>query len=259
MSAPASRRWADQPGPALASALTEASILVVPVGAVEHHGPHLPLGTDLVMAQEISARIVDAAVAAGHDAWLLPALGVTKSDEHAWAPGTLWLSADTFARVLADLGRSIAATPARTVLFYNGHGGNIAPLTVALRELRRRFGLRTFLDGVQVPPGATERGFGIHGGQGETSLLLHLRPELVDEAAFTRAVPDAIAEFARIGFAGRPVQFGWCSDDFGTGGVIGDPTAATAAEGAALAAQLVADGVATIEEIARWPLGARHV
>ena len=253
----ASRRWADRTGPSLATELTEASILVVPVGAGEHHGPHLPLGTDLVMAEELATRIVDAAAAAGHDAWLLPALGVTKSDEHAWAPGTLWLSGETFAHVLADLGRSIAATPARTILFYNGHGGNIAPLTIALRELRRQFGLRTFLDGVQVPPGATERGFGIHGGHGETSLLMHLRPELVDASAFVRAVPDAIADFTRIGFAGRPVQFGWCSDDFASGGVIGDPSTASAADGELLAAQLVADGVATIGEIARWPIGPR--
>ena len=102
------------------------------------------------------------------------------------------------------------------------------------------------LAGVQVPPGATERGFGIHGGHGETSLLMHLRPELVDASAFVRAVPDAIVDFTRIGFAGRPVQFGWCSDDFASGGVIGDPSTASAADGELLAAQLVADGVATI-------------
>ncbi len=259
MSALPSRRWGDLSGPALTAALTPSSILVLPVGAIEHHGRHLPLSTDLVMAEEIAARIVDAAAQAGHDAWLLPALGVTKSDEHAWAPGTLWLSGETFARVLVDLGRSIAATPARTVLFYNGHGGNIAPLNVALRELRRQFGLNTFLDGVRVPAGPDERGFGIHGGHGETSLLMHLRPDLVDMAVATRAVPDALAGFERIGFAASPVQFGWCSDDFASGGVIGDPTTATAAEGAALAARLVADGVATIDEISRWPIGPRAV
>ena len=101
-----SRRWADLPGPELASRLTSESILVLPTGAIEHHGPHLPLATDLVMAEVLAERIVDAAVAAGHDAWLLPALGATKSDEHAWAPGTLWLSAETFAAVITDLGRA---------------------------------------------------------------------------------------------------------------------------------------------------------
>ncbi len=257
MTAPTTRRWADLPGPLLAERLTADSILVLPTGAIEHHGQHLPLATDLIMAETLAARIVDEAAAAGHDVWLLPALGPTKSDEHAWAPGTLWLSAETFASVLADLGRSIAATPARTVLFYNGHGGNIAPLSVALRELRRRFGLRTFLDGVRVPAGPDELGFGIHGGHGETSLLMHLRPDLVDASVWSRAVPEAIADFDRIGFAGAPVQFGWLSDDFGFGGVVGDPTTATAEAGAAIADDLVAAGVATIAEIARWPIGPR--
>jgi creatinine amidohydrolase len=264
VSASTVRRWAELPGPELAARLTEQSILVLPTGAIEHHGPHLPLSTDLIMAETIAERIVDAAAAVGHDVWLLPALGATKSDEHAWAPGTLWLSASTFASVITDLGRSIATTKARTVLFYNGHGGNIAPLSVALRELRRQFGLRTFLDGVRVPAGPDELGFGIHGGHGETSLLMHLRPDLVATAAFERAVPEQIAGFDRIGFAGAPVQFGWVSDDFASSGsamrgVIGDPTTASAEIGAALTEALVADGVATIAEIARWPIGPREV
>ncbi len=81
---------------------------------------------------------------------------------------------------------------------------------------------------------------------------MHLRPELADPAAFARAVPDRLAGFTRIGFAGKPVQFGWLSSDF-EGGVIGDPTGATAEAGARIAAGLVADGVAALEEVSRWP------
>lgn len=257
------RRIAGLSGPALASTLTEQSILVLPTGAIEHHGEHLPLGTDAIMAERMAERIVEAAAADGYDAWLLPTLSYTKSDEHAWAPGTMTLSAETFLATLIDLGRSIARTPARTVLFYNGHGGNVAPLGVALRELRRRFGLRTFVDGIRVPAGdgeATpdELGFGIHGGHGETSLMLHLAPELVSAELGTRAVPEQLAEFSRIGFAGAPVQFGWLSDDFGFGGVLGDPTGATAEQGEQLAEALVEAGRASIAEIARWPIGPRE-
>lgn len=251
------RRLAELSGPEAARRLTAESTLVLPVGAVEHHGEHLPLATDLVMAEELAGRIVESAAAAGHDAWVLPALGYTKSDEHAWAPGTMWLTAETLHAVLIDLGRSISATPARTVLFYNGHGGNVGPLATTLRELRRRFGLRTFVEGVRVDASADEAGFGIHGGDGETSLLLHLRPELVRMQLARRSVPEQLSSFRRIGFAGAPVQFGWLSDDFGFGGVIGDPTRATAQRGEALAARLVAEGVATIDEIARWPIGSR--
>lgn len=256
------RRLHHLSGPGAARALSASSILVLPTGAIEHHGEHLPLATDAIMAERVAERIVDAAAADGHDVWLLPTLAYTKSDEHSWAPGTMTLSTETMLATLVDLGRSIARTPARTVMFYNGHGGNVALLGVALRELRRRFGLRTFAEAIRVPSGdgvlaPDERGFGIHGGHGETSLMLHLAPELVSPELGSRAVPDALAEFSRIGFATAPVQFGWLSDDFGFGGVLGDPTGASAAQGEALATELVEAGRATIAEIARWPIGPR--
>lgn len=245
-----SRRLVELSGPALATTLTADSIVVLPTGSIEHHGPHLPLATDLIMAEVLAEQIVEAAVADGLDAWLLPSIAYAKSDEHAWAPGTVWIDAHTLLDTLVAIGRSIANTPARTIVFYNGHGGNVALLQVALRELRVRFGLRTFFLNVSVPAGETELGFGIHGGHGETSLALHLRPDLVDLSLATDATPAHLARYERIGFAGAPVQFGWTSDDFGTGGVIGDPTGATAEAGAELAAQLVADGVASLAEIA---------
>lgn len=246
------RRLVELPGPALATTLTADSIVVLPTGSIEHHGAHLPLATDLILAETLAGQIVEAAAATGLDVWLLPALTYTKSDEHAWAPGTIWVDAPTLLETVVAIGRSLAATPARTIVFYNGHGGNVALLQVALRELRVRFGLRTFLMNVAVPAGDTELGFGIHGGHGETSLAMHLRPDLVDLTGTVDATPAHLARFERIGFAGAPVQFGWTSDDFGTGGVIGDPTGATAADGAELAAQLVAEGVASLAEIAEF-------
>jgi creatinine amidohydrolase len=250
-----SRKLVELAGPALATTLTDDSIVVLPTGSIEHHGPHLPLATDLLMADILAERIVDGAVATGLDAWLLPALSYTKSDEHAWASGTIWLGAQTLLDTVVAIGRGIAATPARTLVFYNGHGGNVALLQVALRELRVQFGLRTFFMNVAVPAGETEHGFGIHGGHGETSLLMHLRPDLVDLTDAVDATPAHLARFERIGFAGAPVQFGWTSDDFGTGGVIGDPTGTSAAYGAELATHLVADGIASLGEIARFRPG----
>jgi creatinine amidohydrolase len=249
-------------GPQAAAALSEDSIIVLPTGAIEHHGPHLPLATDLIMAESVGREIVERAADAGLDAWLLPGLAYTKSDEHHWAPGTMWLTAETLLATVVDIGRSIAATPAKTLVFYNGHGGNIALLQVALRELRRRFGLRTFLMGVSIPAGdgvtgADERGFGIHAGHGETSLLLHLRPDLVDLSLAERSVPDQIADSEFIKFNGGAVSFGWLSNDFGASGVIGDPTQATAEHGAAIFATCVANGVAALTEISAFDPGAR--
>ena len=252
------RELVELSGPAVAATLTADSILVLPTGSIEHHGAHLPLSTDLIMADVLAGAVVDAAASAGLDVWKLPALSYTKSDEHHWAPGTVWLSWDTLMRTVVDIGRSVANTPARALVFYNGHGGNIALLQVALRELRRQFGLRTFLLGAAIPAGdgvegPDERGFGIHGGHGETSLLMHLRPELVDLTKATREVPDALADFEYVKFNGGPVSFGWLSNDFGPTGVIGDPTRATAEWGAALYERAVADGVAALREIVRFP------
>ena len=248
-------------GPVLAETLTKDSILVLPTGSIEHHGPHLPLNTDLLMADMIAHRLVDAAAADGLDAWLLPALAYTKSDEHHWAPGTMWLSWDTLMRTVVDLGNSIANTPARNVVFFNGHGGNVALLQVALRELRRLYGLRTFLlgtgmvagDGVNGPD---EHGLGIHGGHGETSVILHLRPELVDMTQAARWIPEDVAALQQLRFNGGPGAFGWLSNDFGPEGVIGDATEANAAWGEQLVDRAVSNGVAALHEIAGFRGGA---
>ena len=88
-------------------------MLLQPLGAVEQHGPHLPLHTDLLIADRVAAAAVDR-VGDELDVWLLPSLAYTKSNEHAWAPGTIWLSATTVLAVLDDIGRSIAMTPTAT-------------------------------------------------------------------------------------------------------------------------------------------------
>lgn len=252
-----SRELAELAGPTLAATLTSESIIVLPTGSIEHHGPHLPLATDLIVADLVSKLAVDAAVEAGLDVWRLPPLAYTKSDEHHWATGTMWIGWDALMRTVVDIGRSVANTPAQTLVFYNGHGGNIALLQVALRELRKQFGLRTFLTNGSMPAGdgvngPDERGFGIHGGHGETSMVMALRPDLVDLSETERWVPDRIADFDQIKFNGGSVSFGWLSDDFGPSGVIGDPTGATAEWGQELVDLSVTRGAEALAEIARF-------
>lgn len=249
------RRWEELSGPDSLVNLTAESVAVLPIGAIEHHGPHLPLSTDWTIATAYSEQLVSR-VADTTDVCLLPSLAVSKSDEHAWASGTLWLSWDTLMRVLVDIGRSVASSPVRRLVFVNGHGGNSALLQVACRELRRQFGLWTFLMHPAVPvdqggglAGADELGMGVHAGRVETSWMLHLRPDLVHLERAQRSVPEHLARYEHVGF-GKPVSFGWLSDDFGSGGVIGDPTGATAAEGAAIFSASVDAGVAAMHEIA---------
>lgn len=252
-----SRRLDHLSGPAAAAAVGPESIIVIPTGAVEHHGAHLPLATDAITAEAVADAAVGRAVEAGVDAWLLPTLAYTKSDEHHWAPGTMWLTAETLLATLVDLGRSVQTLGATRLLFLNGHGGNVAPLGIALRELRRRFGLQTFATSVAVPAGdgadgGDEHGMPIHAGHGETSLLLHLRPELVHMDLAIRAVPAHLTDTPRIGFHSTPVQFGWLSDDFHDSGVIGDATGATADAGAQIFEDNVTGAVESLLQISRF-------
>jgi len=264
VTSPSTRLLTELSGPAIASRLTADSVVVLPTGSVEHHGPHLPVITDALVAEAVAAAAVDRAAGEGLDVWRLPTITYAKSDEHHWAPGTMWLRATTLLETLVDLGRSVASTPARTIVFLNGHGGNTALLQVANRELRRRFGLRTFTmpagrqgagRGVDGEP--DELGLGIHAGWAETSTVMHLRPDLVDLALGERNVPESVAASTLLGFHSKPVTFGWLSDDFGPTGVIGDPTGSTAEAGARIFAGHVDFATECLHEIARFPLGPR--
>ena len=211
-----SRYFADLTGPEIGERLTERSIIVQPLGAIEQHGPHLPLSTDSVVATAVAEAAV-AEVGDELDVWLLPTLQYTKSNEHAWSPGTVWLSATTLLAVLDDIGRCVATTPAKRLVFLNGHGGNSALLNVANREIRLAHGLMTFLahPGVPADQGGTspanELGMGVHGGTDETSLMLHLAPHLVRHELAERRVPEKLADNQYVRFGGR-VSFGWLSE-----------------------------------------------
>lgn len=254
-----SRRFVDLSGPDVGRLLSEQSIIVQPLGAVEQHGPHLPLSTDSVVATAVAEATVDQ-YGDELDLWLLPTLSVTKSNEHAWSPGTIWLSATTLLAVLDDIGRCVATTPARRLVFLNGHGGNSALVNVANRELRLRHGLMTFLahPGVPADQGgsspADELGMGVHGGTDETSLMLHLAPHLVRMDLAERRIPERLAENQYVRFGGR-VSFGWLSNDFGPDGYIGDPTPATAELGSQLFDGAVRGFGEALREIAVFDFG----
>lgn len=245
--------------PEFPSALTKESIIVLPLGAIEQHGPHLPLNTDFVVADEVSRSAVNT-VGEETQAWLLPTLPFTKSNEHAWSAGTMWLSASTLMAVLDDIARSVASTPAKKLLFVNGHGGNSALTAMMNREIRLKWGLQTFLAHPHMPAdqggssAASELGMGVHGGMDETSVMLHLRPDLVDMSLAVRRVPDKLAENQHVRFGGR-VAFGWLSNDFFPEGHIGDPTGASAEVGKGMFESAVSSLGDALREISRFDFG----
>ncbi|HAQ24137.1 MAG TPA: creatininase [Acidimicrobiaceae bacterium] len=249
-----SGRLEDLRGPEVAETLGPDSVVVLPIGAIEQHGPHLPLSVDTVIAEEVASAVL-AAVGDDVDLWLLPTLEVSKSDEHTWLPGTLSLSGDTLSRVLDDLARCVAATRARRLVFLNGHGGNSSLLSTACRDVRLAHGLLTFLVHPFVPPASggpsteEEFGFGIHGGLQETALFAYLRPDEVEMRLAVRNVPEWMADNRWIRFGG-PVQFGWTTRDFGVDGHVGDPTGATVELGEQLFGEVVEALADQMREIA---------
>ena len=112
----ASRNLGDLRGPEIVSKISPRSIFVQPLGAVEQHGPHLPFNTDEIIATAVAEATLRE-VGERLDVWLLPTLSYTKSNEHAWAPGTIWLSATTMLSVLDDIGRCISKTNAPKLVF----------------------------------------------------------------------------------------------------------------------------------------------
>lgn len=250
------RRLADLRAPEITERIGPGSIVIQPVGAIEQHGPHLPFGTDLIIAEATATAVVDRFGDAS-DLWLLPPLAYSKSNEHAWSAGSVWLGPQTLLAVLDDLGRSLASLPLRRLVFLNGHGGNSSLLNVACRELRLHHRLLTFLAHPSVPRDQggpsyeSEHGMGIHGGRGETSMMLHLRPDLVDLSAVERRIPEELIDNQHVRFGGS-VTFGWLSNDWNPDGYIGDPTEATADQGEKLFEAAVANLGAAMAEVAAY-------
>ncbi|MGF1596948.1 MAG: creatininase family protein [Acidimicrobiales bacterium] len=254
-----SRRYEDLTGPEVVDRISPSSILLLPIGATEQHGPHLPMSVDTVIASETAAALVDEC-GDDLDVWLLPTMSVSKSNEHAWCPGTLYLSPETMLAVLRDIGRAVASTGAERLVLLNGHGGNTTHLGTVLRELRLELGLKTFLMHPSLPPAyggsstAEELGMGIHGGLDETSVFMHLRPDQVDLSAAERRVPEALAGNTHVRFGGS-VSFGWLSNDFHPDGYIGDPTGASAELGRKLFDHNVATLAEAMAEVKTFDFG----
>jgi creatinine amidohydrolase len=167
--------------PDIQKRLTKSSVLCLPLGAVEQHGPHLPLNTDLIIAENV-ARLMTERLGDEFDLWRLPAIPVGLSREHAWAPGTISLNVQSFAAMLRDLVSDLARSlPARNLVIVNGHGGNRGILDALIYEIQAEFGFNVCVIHPLVLSGMEERcAFpDIHGGKIETSLMLVFAPHLV--------------------------------------------------------------------------------
>jgi creatinine amidohydrolase len=221
-------------------AIKDTSILCLPLGAIEQHGPHLPLNTDVMVAEGLTGRLLER-WGAEFDLWQLPTLSIGLSREHDWAAGTLSLSIHGFTAYLRDLaGAIVRALPARNLAIVNGHGGNRGILENLLHELRGDFGLNAVVLHPFDLAGADPATADVHGGKGETSVMLALAPTAVRRDLIAKGgPPDPKAVEALI--FDRGTTWGWRSDDarLARDGIIGDASGATAEHGAALLDRMV--------------------
>src|SRR5688572_3529993 len=199
----------------VATALQASSVLCLPMGSMEQHGPHLPLNTDCIIADALTRRIV-ARWGDEHDLWQLPAVPVGLSREHGWAPGTLSLTVSGMTAYLRDLGRELVrALPARNLLIVNGHGGNRGILDALTREMCGDFGLNiaTLHLGAMMSPDTMADIPEIHAGKDETSVMLVLAPDLVRREAMAALKPPPGGEAARALVFDPAASYPWSSDD----------------------------------------------
>lgn len=236
-----------------------AGVVILPIGAVEQHGPHLPVLTDTLIITSVLEAML-AALPEEVRAWALPPLNYGKSNEHTNFPGTMSLSAATLSAVLHDIAASVHRAGFRRLAFLNGHGGNVAVLDAAARDIRVATGLMCFCLQpalyTQTPfeISADERRYGFHAGELETSLVLHMDPDLVDMARAVRhfaRFPDTGTELFYFGGASTA----WLADDWSESGVFGDATLGTAEKGAALLAAAAPRLAAIIEAISTFEVG----
>lgn len=246
---------------AQASGLAAQTVAVLPVGAVEQHGPHLPVSVDATLLQ----GIVDAALPqlpADVPVLVLPAQNVGLSTEHLNFPGTLSLPPKLIIDLWTAMGKAVARAGIQKLLMFNTHGGQVAVMDIVARELRIAHGMLVYSSSwgnLPLPSEVTglfsaeEHRFGIHGGEIETSMMLHLAPELVQmelAGCFHSTSQDRAQHFAILG-NGKSAKMGWAIEDYNPCGAVGNAAGATAAKGQAVVSAAAQQLALLLQEIHR--------
>jgi len=234
--------WAEMSWRDFADADMSKVVAVLPVAAIEQHGPHLPVGVDTFINEGYLATAVRR-IPDDMPVLILPVQAVGKSNEHIEYPGTLTFSLETVTRAWTEIGDSVARAGCRKLIFMNSHGGNVPVIDAVVRELRirhRMLAVHAAWHRLGYPGelfSAQERAHGIHGGEAETSLMLAFRPKTVRMSEAQNFVSAAIGieqEFRQLRVT-QPIGFGWMASDLHPLGTAGDASKATAEKGEACA------------------------
>jgi creatinine amidohydrolase len=258
-----SRHWQDLPWPAFRD-LPAETVAILPVAAIEQHGPHLPVSVDATINAGILARAL-AILPDAVPALALPMQAVGCSVEHIRFPGTLTSTPETLIALWTEIGESVARAGVRKLILLNSHGGQPQIVDIVCRRLRGRAGI--FAVACQWwqlgrAPGLElseeEARHGIHAGLVETALMRHLAPERVamEKAEnFRSAWIEKGRDASALGPEGG-VGFGWEAQDLHPSGALGDASAATAEAGVLILEHAAARLATLVEEVHRFDLAS---
>ena len=238
------RFWADLSTRDFASLDAARAIAVLPVGAIEQHGPHLPLSVDADLADGVVAATL-AHLPAELPVLFLPTQTIGLSPEHQAFPGTLTLSSRTVISLWTEIGESVARAGVKKLVLLNAHGGQVGVMDIVARDLRARLGMLVYgVNWFNLPLGAEVEGqfsaeehrYGIHAGQIETAMMLALKPAQVamqHAQNFVSASQQRAPHFPILG-NGKSAKLGWQMQDYNPAGAVGNAAAATAGQGRAV-------------------------
>jgi creatinine amidohydrolase len=232
------RDWTDIHWPDIAGSGPAQWIAVLPLAATEQHGPHLPVGTDVMIAQAYLARVREL-LPDGIPATFLPLQPVGISTEHIGYPGTLTLPTEVALKTWMALGECVARAGIKKLVMVTSHGGNSAAMTLVAQDLRAQYGLLAVTTGwsrlsaAEELFSAEELRHGIHGGAVETSIMLARYPQHVRDKEIADFSPTSISmeKDYRWLAAHRPAPFAWQAQDLHLSGAAGDATQASAEKG----------------------------
>ncbi|MDP2081835.1 MAG: creatininase family protein [Pseudotabrizicola sp.] len=255
------RFWAQYTAKDFAELPRSELIALLPVGAVEQHGPHLPLSVDQAIVDGMVAAVVPL-LAPDLPVVFLPTLSVGKSNEHSAWPGTLTFSAATLMAMWSEIGDSVASAGVRKLVFLNSHGGQIAPMDIVARDLRIKHKMLVVAANwfaMGLPEGLIspdEERHGIHAGDLETSVMLALHPDLVRMDRARNFVPQnaRLAEENQLLGLTPAGRLAWQMQDMNAAGAAGDATQATAEKGQRAIDHAAARIVTLLQEVHRMPL-----
>lgn len=258
------RFWADLSTRHFAQIDAARTVTVLPVAAIEQHGPHLPLSVDTTLINGLVQATLPH-LSPKTSVLFLPTQQVGKSNEHLRFAGTLSLSAETTIRLWTEIGESVARAGVKKLVLFNSHGGQVSVMDIVARDLRARLDILTFsVNWYNLPLGeavlgqfsAEEHRFGIHGGDIETSMMLALAPQTVDmrQARNFKSTSQQRSKKYTILGNGVSAKMGWQTQDYNAMGACGNAAAATAEKGQAVICAAGQKMAQLLHEIAALPL-----